>query len=403
MSSNPLSSDPDNLIEGDGAGLKGRLRLLRAAAFLSTFDRFTIAPMLVTIAAGLGVSLAEVAVAASVYYLLYGLMQPVWGILSDRLGRVRVIRLALIGALLPGLVSAFAPNLAVLVVARAAAGGLFAAVIPAALVYIGDTVPLASRQRALSDQLGTSALATALATALAGAAAYLDLWRLAFAAPVVAAAILGLLLARLPEPEREDEEGGPLVRIGRFARRPWALLVVGLALVEGGVILGFLTYLAPALEAEGYGPAVSGLAVALFGVATLAGTRLARASERLGKAALILIGGVLLCAGYAAGAASQSFFGVALSAFLVGGGFAFMHPTLQNWATEVLPEARATVISFFAAALFVGSGIATTAAAPLAEAGRFPLLFALAAATAIPLGLLGGLARHRYARGPASR
>lgn len=407
MSPSPLSSDPDHRTEGDkgdGAGLKGSLRLLRAAAFLSTFDRFTIAPMLVTIAADLRITLAEVSAAASLYFLLYGLMQPVWGMLSDRLGRVRVIRLALIGVLVPGLVSAFAPSLMVLVAARAVAGGLFAAVIPASLVYIGDAVPAGARQKALSDQLAASGVATALATALAGVAAYFGYWRLAFAAPVVAAAVLGLVLARLPEPRKDVESAGPLAQLGRFLRRPWAILVVLLALVEGGVILGFLTYLAPSLEAGGYGAAVSGVAVGLFGAATLVWTRAApRLDEKFGKSALILAGGILLAAGYGTGAVSQSFLGVALSAFLVGGGFAFMHPTLQNWATEVLPEARATVISFFAAALFVGSGIATTAAAPLAEAGRFPLLFALAAATAIPLGLLGGLARRRYARGPASR
>jgi predicted MFS family arabinose efflux permease len=50
------------------------LQLLRAAAFVSTFDRFTIAPMLVTIAAALEVSLEQAAAAASVYFLLYGLM-----------------------------------------------------------------------------------------------------------------------------------------------------------------------------------------------------------------------------------------------------------------------------------------------------------------------------------------
>ncbi len=378
--------------------LKGSLRLLRAAAFLSSFDRFTIAPMLVTIAADLRVSLSEVAVAASLYYLLYGVMQPVWGILSDRLGRVRVIRLALFGVLLPGLLSSFAPNLTVLVVARALSGGLFAAVVPAALVYIGDAVPTEDRQRALSDQLGATASATALATVCAGAAAYLGLWRLAFAAPVLASVALGFLLSRLPEPERKGERAGPLAQIQRFLGRPWAILVVLLALVEGGVILGFLTYLAPALEAKGYGAAISGFAVGLFGIATLVSTRLTRMAERLGKSALILIGGILLAAGYATGALSQSFIGVALSAFLVGGGFAFMHPTLQNWATEVAPEARATVISFFAAALFVGSGIATTTAAPLAEAGSFTLLFTLAALTAIPLGLLGSFARQRYSR-----
>jgi hypothetical protein len=36
------------------------------------------------------------------------------------------------------------------------------------------------------------------------------------------------------------------------------------------------------------------------------------------------------------------------------------------------------------------------AAAPLAEAGSFDLLFALAALVAVPLGLVAGLARHRY-------
>lgn len=379
--------------------LKGRLRLLRAAAFLSTFDRFAVAPMLVTIAADLRVSLAEVSAAASLYFLLYGLMQPVWGMLSDRLGRVRVMRLALLGVLVPGLLSALAPNLAVLVAARALTGGLFAAVIPASLVYIGDTVPIETRHKALGDQLATSALATALAPAAAGAAAYFGLWRLAFAAPVVAAGVLGLLIARrLPEPERDDGDAGPLARLGRFVRRPWALLVVLLALVEGGVILGFFTYLAPALEAVGYGAAVSGAAVGLFGLATLLATQAAnRVAERAGSGGLILIGGALLAAGYAAGALSQSFPGIALAAILVGGGFAFMHPTLQSWATEVAPEARATVISFFAAALFVGGGLATTAAAPLAENGSYPLVFALAALTAVPLGLLGYLARRLYA------
>ncbi len=374
---------------------------MRAAAFLSTFDRFAVAPMLVTIAIDLDVPLAEVAAAASLYFLLYGLMQPVWGMLSDRLGRVRTMRLTLVGVLVPGLVSALAPSLAVLVAARALTGGLFAAVIPASLVYIGDTVPLQVRQKALADQLATSAVATALATALAGFAAYLGLWRLAFAAPVVLAALLGLfLIRRLPEPEGVGEGAGPLASLGLVARRPWAVLVVLVALVEGGVILGFFTYLAPAVEAEGYSAAASGLAVGVYGAATLGWTQvLKRVADRLGPAGLIFAGGALLTAGYAAGSSSQGLAGISLTAFFVGGGFVFMHSTLQTWATEVVPEARATVISFFATALFVGSGLVATAAAPLAEGGAFGLIFALAALISAPLGILGGLARRRYARG----
>jgi predicted MFS family arabinose efflux permease len=381
-------------------GSSAGLRLLQLAAFFSSFDRFAVAPMLVTIAASLGASLSEVAATASLYYLLYGAMQPVWGMLSDRIGRVRVMRLTLYGATVAGVVSALAPNLGVLVAARALAGGLFAAVIPAALVYVGDTVGMDSRQKALADLMAASAVGTALATALGGLAAYLDAWRFAFAAPALAGGVLALLLARLPEPKdfAPEEREGPLVQVGRVLGRPWALAVVVIAAVEGAVILGCLTFFAPSLEIDGFSPAVAGLAVGLYGLAVLGWTQaVKRVSDRLGAAALILIGGGMLTLGYASGALGPPLVGVGIAAVLVGGGFAFMHSTLQTWATEVVPEARATVISLFAAALFVGSGVATTVAAPLAEGGSFGLLFAAAAVVAVPLGLFAALARWRYA------
>ena len=377
----------------------GGPRLLQLAAFFSSFDRFAIAPMLLTIAASLGASLTEVAATASLYYLLYGLMQPVWGMLSDRLGRVRVMRLTLFGAAFAGILSSLAPNLTVLIVARALAGGLFAAVIPASLVYIGDTVGMGSRQKALADLMAASAVGTALATVLGGLAAYLDGWRVAFAAPALAGAALAVLLARLPEPKAfsEQKREGPLVQAGRVLVQPWALAVIGIVLVEGAVILGFLTFLAPSLESAGFSPAVAGLAVGLYGLAVLGWTRTVKlVANRLGASALILIGAGMLSLGYASGAVGQSLASVSAAAIFVGGGFAFMHSTLQTWATEVVPEARATVVSLFAAALFAGSGVATMAAAPLAEAGSFDLLFALGALVAVPLGLFASLARHRY-------
>ena len=395
MSETEASTDWTPL--GSSAGL----RLLQLAAFFSSFDRFAVAPMLVTIAASLGASLSDVAATASLYYLLYGGMQPVWGMLSDRVGRVRVMRLALFGATAAGVVSAVAPNLGVLIAARALAGGLFAAVIPAALVYVGDTVGMDSRQKALADLMAASAVGTTLATALGGLAAYLDAWRIAFAAPALAGGVLALLLARLPEPKNfvPEEREGPLVQVGRVIGRPWAIAVVVIAAVEGAVILGFLTFLAPSLESDGFSPAVAGLVVGLYGLAVLGWTRAVKlVSDRLGAAALILIGGGMLALGYASGALGQSLVGVGIAAVLVGGGFAFMHSTLQTWATEVVPEARATVISLFAAALFVGSGVATTVAAPLAEGERFALLFATAAVSAVPLGLCAALAHRRYAR-----
>ena len=379
----------------------GGQRLLQLAAFFSSFDRFAIAPMLLTIAASFGASLTEVAATASLYYLFYGLMQPVWGMLSDRLGRVSVMRLTLFGAAFAGILSSLAPNLSVLIVARALAGGLFAAVIPASLVYIGDTVGMGSRQKALADLMAASAVGTALATVFGGLAAYLDGWRVAFAGPALAGAALAVLLARLPESMAlsDQKREGPVVQAGRVLVQPWALTVVGIALVEGAVILGFLTFLAPSLESAGFSPAVAGLSVGLYGLAVLGWTRIVKLiANRLAASALILIGAGMLSLGYASGAVGQSLASVSAAAIFVGGGFAFMHSTLQTWATEVVPEARAKVVSLFAAALFAGSGVAAMAAAPLAEAGSFDLLFALGALVAVPLGLFAGVARHRYSR-----
>jgi predicted MFS family arabinose efflux permease len=312
-----------NLEQAPKESSHGGLRLLQLAAFLSSFDRFAVAPMLVTIAASLGTSLAGVAATASLYYLLYGGMQPVWGMLSDRLGRVRVMRLTLFGAVFAGVISALAPNLPVLAAARALAGGLFAAVIPAALVYVGDTVGIDSRQKALADLMAASAVGTALATVLGRLAAYLGAWRLAFAAPALAGGVLAILLARLPEPEGFTAEGreGPTVQAGRVFRRPWAVTVVGIAAVEGAVILGFLTFLAPSLESIGFSPAVAGLKPMLYGLAVLGWTRAVKlVSNRLGAAALILIGGGMLAVGYASGAVGHSLVAVGTAALLVGGG-----------------------------------------------------------------------------------
>ena len=107
--------------------------------------------------------------------------------------------------------------------------------IPAALVYVGDTVDMGSRQKALADLMASSAVSTALATVLGGLAAYLGACRLAFAAPALAGGVLALLLRRLPEPEgfALEEREGSLAQVGRVLGRPWTVAVIVIAAVEG--------------------------------------------------------------------------------------------------------------------------------------------------------------------------
>ncbi|TMR22151.1 MFS transporter [Nonomuraea turkmeniaca] len=372
---------------------------LSVASFVSSFDRFAVSPMLLVIAADLGVPLSASVAAASGYYLAYGLTQPLWGVLSDRFGRVRMMRGALLGAALAGLVSALMPVLGALVAARVVAGACFGAVIPTGLTYVGDTVEPSVRQRALTDLMGAAALGTAAATGLGGALAGLLNWRVAFAVPAVCALVCALALRSLPEPPRH---GGPdRLGAGRYLGmvlgHRWALLVFALAFTEGAIMLGAMPFLATALEHAGIAAAVAGLGITAYGLGLWAFSKVVkRLSGHWPAPVLMAVGGAQLCAGFALAAVHVSMATVAVTALLLGGGWSFLHSSLQTWATSVVPEARGTTIAFFASALFVGSGVASWAAGPLAEGGRYTLLFGVAAAAAIPLTVVAALTRRRY-------
>jgi predicted MFS family arabinose efflux permease len=377
-------------------GSRSSLRLLQASSFTSAFDRMAIAPMLVAISGDLDVSLGQVTLVATAYYLLYGAMQPVWGLLSDRLGRVNVIRLTLAGAAVASAASALAPSLGVLVAARACAGALFAGVIPTVLVYVGDTVPMARRQVALVELMGATSAGMAVSTVVAGVAVVLADWRLVFGISAVVAALLSVGLARLPEPATE-RAAGALGAIGALLRRPWPRTVVVLALVEGTVVLGIITFMAPALEQAGLSAAVAGLTMGVYGAATVGWTRaVRRVAPRLAPASLIAIGAALLAFGLLAAALDPNLAGIGTAAVLGAGGFAFMHSTLQAWATEVAADLRATAVSLFAAALFTGGAVGTAVMGPLADGGEFGAVFLIGVAVTVVLGAAAAIARSRW-------
>lgn len=374
----------------------GALSTLQAAAFFSSFDRLAITPMLVAISVEFGASLAAAAVAATVYFIAYGVMQPVWGLASDRFGRVHVIRFTLAGAVIASAAAAAAPSLAALVVARGLAGACFSGVIPAGLVYVGDTVPTTHRHAALADLMSATSAGMAASTVVSGAAVWVADWRLVFVLSGLGAAGVALRARRLSEPPAVGRVFG-WWRAVRLLRRPWMIVVVVLAVVEGAVVVGFFTFLAPAVEHAGVGAAVAGVVVGLFGLAVVASTRVVKSLvARWSSGALISAGAAQIAVGYLCAAVHPRPAGIAFAALLLGAGFAFIHSTLQHWATEVAPDMRGTAVSLFAAGLFVGAAIATTFGASLAEDGEFSVLFAIATAIAVPLGAAATVLRRRY-------
>ena len=118
--------------------------------------------------------------------------------------------------------------------------------------------------------------------------------------------------------------------------------------------------------------------------------------SRVRPEVLIAVGATCLVVAYALIATSQTPVAVGIGATLVGAGWASMHSTMQAWATEVVPGARAAMVSLFAGALFLGSGAATAVLAPLAGDHQWAAMFTGAVVISAVFGVVAAVTRSRY-------
>jgi predicted MFS family arabinose efflux permease len=373
------------------------VRLLSAGPFVTMIDRFAVAPVLIPIALEFRAPLGSVAIAATAYYFAYGLGQPFWGFASDRLGRVRIIRISLGATAVACALSALAPNLDFLIFARIVAGASVCAILPTALVYVGDMIPFQRRQAVTADVLAAVALGTAAGSLGAGLFAHYLSWRLIFGVTALIAAAVVLAMGRLPESNLRPSTGGPLQQLRQTFRRPWARFLILFAIPEGAMVLGFLVYFAPALESTGTNPAVAGLVVATYGGAVLAATRVVkRIASRTPAWVPITIGGAMGVAGYLVAAADQHAVAILVASVLIGGLYAIFHSTMQVWATDIAPEARGTAAALFVTGAFMGGAIGTGLGAFFAQGNQYRILFLVAAGLSVPVVVTAALTRARY-------
>lgn len=381
-----------------GTAGTGGTRVLRAVGLLSFFDRFSTAPLLVLAVADLRVPLATAVQLVTVYALLYALGQPIWGMISDRIGRKAVLLIALVGMVAGSLASVLVPSFATLLVARAITGLFVGALFPTALTILGDRYTGAERSRQISDLQTFTALGTTAATLLAGVVGVLVGWRLVFGLAGLTAVVLVALAARIAE-DRAPAAGRSFRQ--SFTRWPLALYAVGV--LEGGLLLGMFTYILPALERDGLGVTLAGVLGSAYGLGIITGAVTSkRIAHRTSRSTSISIGSSLLVAAFVVAALDQAPIGLTVIAALLGLCNSFLHASLQGLATELTPASRATTVSFFVCSVFVGSSLATAITAGQTAHG-YGSVFGEAAGAGVLMAIAAiavsiGWARHHGAR-----
>jgi predicted MFS family arabinose efflux permease len=370
---------------------------LKIASFLSAFDRFAMPPMLVGIAQSMDVPLSQVATAAGVYFLAYGLMQPVWGFLSTRIGLARTMTWCIAAGSLATLASALAPGITSLTITRAIAGGFFSAVIPAALIYVGGTGLPHRRQREVTDLMTGVALGTASSTVIAGTLTHLAGWRSAFVVTGAVCLVSAVWVGRLTEHERIPFQAPLIAPLRRILSNLIVYQLLLLAVLDGMAILGALTFLPTAIESTGRNAAVAAAVTATYGVAVLVAARVVgRLSSRVAASRFIFVGALIGACACALLAISVGVVTALVACVLIGFAWASMHSSLQTWATEVSPAQRGLAVSFFAGSLFAGSALAAALGGPFAERLDFTTLYTAGGAVLVTIGISGYIARARW-------
>lgn len=141
----------------DQARRERLVRLLAAATFLIFFQAYMVAPLIPRLSAAFGVAAQTIGLIVPAYLIPYGVSTLVYGVLSDRLGRRRIMLASLAAfAILTGL-TAGARTVSELVVMRLLTGLGASGVVPLGLALIGQVYPYERRGRPLGWLFGAMA------------------------------------------------------------------------------------------------------------------------------------------------------------------------------------------------------------------------------------------------------
>ncbi len=219
-----------------------------AVLFLTFLDTTIVSVALADIQSGLHAGVTQLQWVVNGYALTFASLMMMAGLLSDRLGRKRVM-LSGLGIFAAGsLLGALAPNPSVLIGARVLMGVGAAASEPGTLSVIRHLYPdRAQRARAFGAWAAVSGLALALGPLVGGLLVSAGSWRDVFWFNVGAAAVI-IAAAALVVPESSDPQSGPLDIAG------FVTGVTGLSALTFAIILG---------ETYGYR---SSLVIGLFAV-----------------------------------------------------------------------------------------------------------------------------------------
>ncbi len=292
-----------------------------------------------------GATPAEVGLLMASYSFTQFLAAPLWGRLSDRIGRKPVLTLSLAGISLAYVWLAYADSLWMLFAARAVAG-IMAGNIGVAFAYVADVTDSANRAKGMGIVGAAFGLGfifgPAIGGVLAGSDPDLANYRLPALTAAAFSAVATLLTLVLLKESLSPELRAQQRRLSRRSRwqqlraaldQPGVGLAICLSFLAHFVFAGMETTFAMwSRRAFGWGPEQNGYLFAFVGLlaAAIQGGLVGRLARQFGEGRLVVAGAGALAIGMLLIPFSSSLALLLLAMTVVAGGFSLVSPSLNS-------------------------------------------------------------------------
>ncbi|HHA2758649.1 MULTISPECIES: MFS transporter [Stenotrophomonas] len=329
------------------------LPALVLAALIGTMAMMSFVAVIGPVVRMLGLSEWHAGLSVTAAGVLWMLAARPWGQLSDRIGRKRVLMLAMsaytvvyialavfidiaLQAVPPVLVSVL-----VLVGARGLIGLFYAAVPPTAAALIADKAPTGQRAKFLARLGSANALGMVLGPAAAGWLAYTNLSLALYVAALLPLLALALLAWRLPATPpvvgASSQRRTPMSRLDTRLRLRLPQLAAFIAMVSvtiAQVTVGFFAIDRLGLDAAA-GARMAGIALTAVGVGLILAQALVMKLE-VHPRRWIVLGALISGIGFASVAGVQQSWQLPAAYALAAFGMGFVFPSFQALAADAV-------------------------------------------------------------------
>lgn len=381
------------------------LLVMLAAGGLTSVTGTIVAPLFPEIVATLQVDARWAGLLVSMHTLTTALFSPVWGILADRIGKVKVLVPSLLAYALFGGVGAYMTSFESLLLSRALVGMASAGIAAASIGVLGSLYEGESRTKLMGYATSVLSVATIIFPILSGAIGRTWGWQWAFTlyGLGIPVAVAALWILREPEaPQAAAVHLGQMPALRQTLQRS-EVLVLFLGLGLASVLFYIVIIYAPLhfRAAIGADTLLNGLILAsrAVGAAVISAVGASRLASRIGSTYAITLGFGLMALTLVTIPTLTFVPWIVLTALLFGVGFGIIMPNLYSVLSDLAPDRqRAGVLAIGTGCSSLGQFISPLLLGPIWQQAGIAVFY-VGGGVAIVIALLSGLSRRTQGGG----